>query len=87
LENASEEFTVNQIVDVSKVVAQKHAINPFKPGDVSSMVPKLINAGLMYKNRHGKYVLAVPLFDGFIQRQFLEESMEGSRHGTLANDT
>lgn len=69
LENADDEFTVNQISDVSRTVA---GIKPFKPGDVSTMMPKLINAGLIYKNRHGKYVLAVPLFDGFIKRQFAE---------------
>ena len=70
LENAGDEFTVNQIVDISQSVAQKHEIKPFKTGDVSSMIPKLVSAGLVYKNRHGRYMLAVPLLDGFIKRYF-----------------
>jgi hypothetical protein len=74
LSNAAEEFTVNQIVDKSREIAKKHEIKGFKAADVSSMMPKLINAGLTYKNRHGKYVLAVPLFDKFIKRQFEEDS-------------
>lgn len=74
LTNAAEEFTVNQIAEVSRHVAKRCRIKPFKTGDVSSMIPKLINAGLVYKNRHGKYLLAVPLFDRFIRRQFDEPS-------------
>jgi len=70
LENAGDEFTVNQIVDISKSIADQHDIKPFKTGDVSSMIPKLIGIGLVYKNRHGRYLLAVPLLDGFIKRQF-----------------
>jgi hypothetical protein len=73
LENAGDEFTVNQIVDISRAVGKKLNIKPFKAGDVSSIMPKLINAGLVYKNRHGRYLLAVPLFDGFIKRQFEDE--------------
>jgi hypothetical protein len=70
LDNAGEEFTVNQIVDISRAIKGAHDIKPFKPADVGTMMPKLINAGLIFKNRHGKYVIAVPLFDGFIRRQF-----------------
>lgn len=68
LDNAAGEFTVNQIADISQIGPA--GIKPFKAGDVSSMMPKLMEAGLIYKNRHGKYLLAVPLFDGFIMRQF-----------------
>jgi len=70
LDNAGGEFTVNQIADISKKVAKRFGLKPFKTGDVSSMIPKLIDTGLIYKDRHGKYLLAVPLFDGFIKRQF-----------------
>ncbi|MBM3993363.1 MAG: ATP-binding protein [Planctomycetes bacterium] len=71
LENAADEFTVNQIADISHALRRKD-IRPFKYADVSSMMPKLINAGLVYKNRHGKYSLAVPLLHGFVKRQFEE---------------
>jgi hypothetical protein len=87
LANAGGEFTVNQIVDASTAIAKTFGIKRFKTGDVSSMIPKLINAGLVYKNRHGKYVLAVPLFDGFIKRQFEEpEMIQGSLYDGLGDD-
>jgi len=35
----------------------------------------LAEAGLVYKNRHGKYSLAVPLLGQFIQRQTSAELM------------
>lgn len=70
LQNASEEFTVNEIATNSRFVAAQHNIKPFKTGDISQMLPKLIDGGLIYKNRYGKYSLAVPLFDEFIKRQF-----------------
>jgi len=35
----------------------------------------LAEAGLVYKNRHGKYSLTVPLLGQFIQRQTSAELM------------
>jgi hypothetical protein len=70
LSNAAQEFTVNQIVGKSREIENEHEFKSFKAADVSAILPKLVNAGLTYRNRHGRYVLAVPLFDGFIKRQF-----------------
>jgi len=79
LENAAEEFTINQVEDMSQQLSQKKAkgysIKPFKYPDVSSMIPKLINAGLVYRNRHGKYLLSVPLLHNFVKRQFEEPEL------------
>ena len=36
---------------------------------VNQMLATLTDAGLVYKNRHGKYSFAVPLLGGFIKRQ------------------
>jgi hypothetical protein len=33
--------------------------------------PDLADAGLVYKNRYGKYSLAVPLLAAFVRRQSL----------------
>ncbi|NLE38911.1 MAG: ATP-binding protein, partial [Pirellulaceae bacterium] len=66
LDHADEEFTISEIVDVSKGLG----IKPFVYGDVSQALPRLIEKGLIYKNRHGKYCFAVPLFSGFIRRRF-----------------
>ena len=66
LQHADDEFTISEIVDVSKTLSLK----TFGYGDVSQALPRLIEKGLIYKNRHGKYCFAVPLFSGFIRRRF-----------------
>ena len=41
----------------------------FSSSHVDQMLQTLMNAGLIYKNRHGRYSFAVPLMAGFILRQ------------------
>lgn len=65
LDNAASEFTVQEIVDTS----QGWLAKGFSNSHVNQMLVSLANAGLVYKNRHGKYSFAVPLMDGFIRRQ------------------
>lgn len=65
LERADEEFTVQEIVTLSKQMLKK----PFGGSQVSQMLADLIDAGLIYKDRHGKYLFAVPLLAQFILRQ------------------
>jgi len=65
LESCASEFTVQEIVEKSKEMLSKS----FSPSHVNQMLVSLCNAGLVYKNRWGKYSLAVPLLDGFIRRQ------------------
>lgn len=65
LESAEEEFTVQEIVEKSKEVLNK----PFTSSHVGQILASLINMGLIYKNRHGKYLFAVPLLSQFILRQ------------------
>lgn len=36
---------------------------------MNQMLVSLSHAGLVYKDRHGKYLFAVPLLDKFILRQ------------------
>lgn len=72
LEHADDEFTISEIVEASK----KSTGKPFVYGDVSQSLPKLIGKGLIYKNRHGKYCFAVPLFSQFIHRQFAEKERQ-----------
>jgi hypothetical protein len=71
LKNASTEFTVQEIVEESKKLNR-----PFTSSHVSQMLSALGEAGLVYKNRWGKYSLAVPLLDGFILRR-LQEVIDG----------
>lgn len=69
LESHEEEFTITEIVEASANRASQKAIRrPFRTGDVSQMLPRLVEAGLVYKNRHGKYSFAVPLFGEYILR-------------------
>ncbi|HUX06320.1 MAG TPA: ATP-binding protein [Acidobacteriota bacterium] len=65
LDNSDEEFTVREAVEKSKEIAEK----PFSAAHVHQMLNSLIDAGLVYKNRYGKYSFAVPLLDEFIRRQ------------------
>ena len=59
-----EEFTVQEVVEASKQLDK-----PFTSSHVNQMLVGLSGAGLIYKNRFGKYSFAVPLFDRFILRQ------------------
>jgi len=65
LENSEEEFSVQDIVELSK----KNMEKPFSPSHVNQMLSSLSTVGLIYKNRFGKYSFAVPLLGQFIIRQ------------------
>ncbi len=65
LENCNHEFSVQDIVNESKA----RLPNPFGSSHVNQMLLSLAKAGLVYKNRHGRYSFAVPLLGGFILKQ------------------
>lgn len=65
LKTSDSEFTVQEIVDLSKEKLQK----PFGSSHVNQMLTSLSESGLVYKNRHGKYSFSVPLLGRFIRRQ------------------
>jgi len=65
LENADSEFTVHDIVEQSTLLLEK----PFSSSHANQMLAALSDAGLVFKNRHGKYSFAVPLMGAFIRRQ------------------
>lgn len=65
LESSETEFTVQEVVETSKRLLEK----PFGSSHVNQMLATLGDAGLVYKNRHGKYSFAVPLMGRFILRQ------------------
>lgn len=64
--NCDSEFTVQEIVEQSSNRAAK---KPFSSSHINQMLAVLGEAGLIYKNRHGKYSFAVPLLGDFIRRQ------------------
>ena len=65
LDNADQEFTVQEVAGKSREELSK----PFSASHINQMFAALSNAGLIYRNRHGKYSFAVPLLDRFILRQ------------------
>ena len=65
LETCDSEFTVQEVVLSSK----EAPTNPFTSSHVNQILSSLSDAGLIYKNRHGKYSFAVPLLARFIRRQ------------------
>jgi hypothetical protein len=64
LSNADTEFTVNDIVNRGRGLDK-----PFSPSLTSQMLGRLTGKGLIYKNRHGRYLFAVPLMSKYIKRQ------------------
>ncbi len=68
LPNSEDEFSVQDVVEKSKETMD----HPFSPSHVNQMLSSLSDNGLVYKNRHGKYSLAVPLLSQFILRQHEE---------------
>jgi DNA-binding IclR family transcriptional regulator len=68
LEDPDGEFTVQEIVERSRELLTKG----FSPSHASQMLSSLGANGLVYKNRHGKYSLAVPLLGQFIRRQIAQ---------------
>jgi len=65
LPNCDAEFTVQEIVSRAK----KELDKPFSNSHVNQLLNSLIEAGLVYRNRYGKYSFAVPLLGQFIRRQ------------------
>ena len=64
LENSTEEFTVLEILAKSNTMLTK----PFGRSHVNQLLTSLIQSGLIYKDRHGKYMFAVPLLGEFVKR-------------------
>jgi hypothetical protein len=64
--DTGEEFTIQEIVESSK----RTQIKAFGPSQTNQMLSKLGEQGLIYKNRFGKYLFAVPLLGEFIRRSF-----------------
>ncbi|MDD4888930.1 MAG: ATP-binding protein [Phycisphaerae bacterium] len=66
LPNCDAEFTVQ---DVAEHPANQALTRPFSSSHINQILAALSEAGLVYKNRHGKYSFAVPLLGPFIRRQ------------------
>jgi hypothetical protein len=66
LDNCDNEFTVQDAVEASKKVMFKQGFNR---SHANQMLTSLCDAGLVFKSRHGKYSLGVPLLSKFIRRQ------------------
>ncbi|MCB1621924.1 MAG: hypothetical protein KDI44_14440 [Thiothrix sp.] len=64
------EFTVQEVASMSATLLEK----PFSNSHVNQMLTTLNERGLIFRNRHGKYSFAVPLFDKYILRQAGKES-------------
>ncbi len=65
LANCEDEFTGQEIVEMSGRVLNK----AFSTSHANQMLSSLSERGFVFKKRHGKYILAVPLMSEFIKRQ------------------
>lgn len=68
LPTSDEEFSVREIVEESRRQLEKG----FTASHVNQILGTLAKRGLVYRNRHGRYILAVPLLSRFIRRQELD---------------
>lgn len=59
------EFTVQEVTEKSASVLEE----PFGSSNANQMIGKLVEMGFVYRNRHGRYMLAVPLLKKYIMRQ------------------
>lgn len=64
LDNSQTEFTVQDIMAKAGEILPK----PFGRSHVNQLLTSLIKSGLVYRDRHGKYLFAVPLMADFIKR-------------------
>lgn len=65
LDNCDIEFSVQEIV----AKGEKMLLKPFTSSHANQILAALASSGLIYKNRHGKYMFAVPLMADFVRRQ------------------
>jgi hypothetical protein len=65
LPRSDEEFTVQEVVAASR----QHLSHPFSASHASQLLARLIENGLVFKNRHGRYSFAIPMLGGFLRRQ------------------
>ena len=64
------EFTIQEAASKSKEMLKEGLLaKPFSNSLVNQMLSTLAERGLIFRNRHGKYSFAVPLFDRYILRQ------------------
>jgi hypothetical protein len=64
LGNGDTAFTVQEIMSKSEEILKK----PFGRSHINQLLTSLISSGLIYRDRHGKYLFAVPLMADFINR-------------------
>ena len=70
LPECDHEFSVSEIVEESRRGPPPH----FSASHVNQMLNALMDQGLVYRNRHGRYSFAIPLLGRFIARQDEETS-------------
>ena len=63
LDTAGDEFTIQEILAKSQETGAS-----FGRSQINQMLISLITSGIVYKDRHGKYLFAVPLMADFIKR-------------------
>jgi hypothetical protein len=71
LDNGGHEFTIQEVVLKAKKVLKE----PMSSSHMNQMFSTLMSMGLMYKTRHGKYTLGIPLLGEYIKRQNVVQSL------------
>jgi DNA-binding transcriptional ArsR family regulator len=75
LPSCEDKFSAQEIVRTSRDYLDK----PYSSSSVNQYLARLTDAGLIYKNRRGKYQFAVPLMSRFINRQIEHDTRMPTR--------
>lgn len=74
LKTCGGEFAIQEVVELSKEILKP----PMGASQINQFFSKLMDFGLVYRTRHGKYTLGIPLLAKFIERQHVLEA--SSKH-------
>lgn len=66
----NDEISSSEMALSAEKASKEYGFSSFSKSYISQIVPTLIDKGLIYKTRYGKYSFAVPMFKAFILRQF-----------------
>lgn len=65
LPNAEEEFSLAEVVEI----AGRNKKKGMSSSSLNQIINKLVEAGLVYRQRHGRYTFGIPMLADFIKRQ------------------
>jgi len=83
LDHADEEFTIQELTEA----ARELLVKAFSSSHANQMLASLMERGMIYKNRLGRYSFAVPLLGRFIERTYLPAGARAAADSSAGSRT